>query len=122
MGGGKSRAVASVRRVLCVSVSSNVVVSRKGTGLVVLSIPCFVLTVPMFSCRAGTFVIKYFCIVVQFLKVWCHITVFGSIVGNCLMGNMVSKYMFVWTKSSPRLGPVSSMIYVIIVLVLMVVL
>ena len=111
MGGGKCCASASVRMVLCVFVSDSVVVSRKGTGIVVISSTCFVLTVPMFFRRAGTFVIKYVCIVVQFLKVWCRNIVFGSIVGDCLMGSVCGKYTLVWTKSSPRLGPSNSMIY-----------
>ena len=59
------RASASVRRVLCIVVSDSAVVSRNGTGLVIISSTCFVLTVPMFFRRAGTFVIKYVCIVVQ---------------------------------------------------------
>ena len=46
-------------------VSSSVVVSRKGTGIVVISSLCFMLSVPGFFRRAGTFVIKYVCIVVQ---------------------------------------------------------
>ena len=65
MGGGKCSAVASVRRVLCMVVGNSIVVSRNGTGLRIISSMCFVLTVPVFFRRAGTFVIKYVCIVVQ---------------------------------------------------------
>ena len=71
-GGGKCCASASIRRVMCVFVSSSVVVSRKGTGIIDVSSACFMLPVPRFFRRAGTFVIKYVCIVVQFLKVWCR--------------------------------------------------
>ena len=65
MGGGKCCAGASVRRVLCIVANDSVVVSRNGTGLRIISSMCFVLTVPVFFRRAGTFVIKYVCIVVQ---------------------------------------------------------
>ena len=65
MGRGKCSAGASVRRVLCMVVSHSVVISRNGTGLGIRSSMCFVLTVPVFFRRAGTFVIKYVCIVVQ---------------------------------------------------------
>ncbi len=102
-------------------VSSSVVVSRKGTGIVVISNVCFMLTVPRFFRRTGTFVVKYVFIVVQFLKLLCRDIVRGSIVGDCLMGNVSGKCTLVWTKSSPRLGPSNSMIYVIMLVLVVVV-
>ena len=105
MGRGRCCAGASICRGLCVYVSSRVVVSPRSPGIVVITWLCFMLPVPGFFRRAGTFVIKYVFSVVQFLSVWCSNIVCGSIGGDCLLGCVSGKFTLVWTKSSSRIGP-----------------